>query len=112
MLIVEKGIRQFWNEASGMKRSLLRGKACFACFGPRDKCMSGCSKSPPKEMLCQACALENVKFVPAVALCRVADHRNQADGKAVLGAMQQFLGRFNGQHHAPEKVLDQVVLKQ
>ena len=102
---------QFWSEAAGMKRSLLRNKACFACFGPRDKCLARCTRKPPKEMLCQGCVLENAKFIPAVPLCRVLEHRNQADGKVVLGAMQQFLGRFNGQHYAPEKVLDQAVPK-
>ena len=63
-------------------------------------------------MLCQECMSDNAKFIPAVAMCRVEDHRNKADGKSVLGAMQQFLGRFNGQHYLAVKVLDQTTARQ
>lgn len=101
--------QDFWNQPSGMKRSLLRTKACF---GPRGKCINGCSKKPPKEMLCQSCEMDNAKFVPAAVMCKVEEHRNRADGKAVLGAMQQFLGRFQGQHYVVTKVLDQAVSEQ
>ena len=97
---------EFWNYAARMKRSLLRNKACFACFGPRDRCISGCTRNPPSEMLCQECTAEKTKFVPAVVLCGVHDHRSKADVNTVLGAMQKFLGRFNGQHYSPAKILD------
>ena len=96
---------EFWNCSPRIKRSLVKRRACYACLGPRDMCMSGCVKNPPKEMLCQVCASERNRFVPMVALCTIAEHRAKPDPNSVLGAMQQFLKRFNAQHYAPEKVL-------
>ena len=67
--------------------------------------MPSCNKNPPKEMLCQVCASDKNRFVPMVALCTIPEHRAKPDPKTVLGAMQQFLRRFNAQHYTPERVL-------
>ena len=96
---------EFWNCPPRVKRSLVKRRACYSCLGPRDMCMPSCSKNPPKEMLCQVCASDKNRFVPMVALCTIAEHRAKPDPKSVLGAMQQFLKRFNAQHYTPEKVL-------
>ena len=99
--------QEFWNLPVRMKRSLLRWKACFACIGPREICGKGCSQKPPRAMLCQHCTAEGGRFVPAAVLCSIEEHRNSADGQAVLGAMQEFISRFNGKHYVASKVLDQ-----
>ena len=99
--------RRFWEMDVLTKRSLLRERACYACFQPREGCMKGCVNNPPKEMLCKGCLDANFRFVSAAVMCQSEEHRNRANGQEVLGAMQQFLTKFEGKWYKPEKVLDQ-----
>ena len=103
---------EFWAMNTGTRRSLLRERACYACLGPRDNCRQGCANDPPKEMLCQGCLDAKARFVPAAALCRVEQHRNQANGEEVLEAMQEFLVKFDGKFYKSETFLDQTIANQ
>ena len=104
--------RRFWEMDAVTKRSILKERACYACFQPREGCMKGCVNNPPKEMLCKGCTEAKFRFVPAAVLCRSEEHRNRANGEEVLGAMQQFLTKFEGKWYKPEKVLDQSIASQ
>ena len=98
---------EFWNMSTVTKRSLLRERACYACFQPWDACKpKGCINNPPREMLCKGCLDAKSRFIPAVVLCRSEQHRSQAKPDDVLGAMQKFLGKFDGKFYKPEKILD------
>ena len=104
--------RKFWEMEAITKRSLLRERACYACFQPREGCMKGCVNSPPKEMLCKGCLDAKFRFVPAAVMCSLEEHRSRANGQEVLGAMQQFLTKFEGKWYKPERVLDQSNMSQ
>ena len=85
---------RFWSKDVDYRRDVLRDRACWSCFGPRNKCYGGCKSSPPEAMICQICKRDS-RFAPAIAMCPIEVHKDGIVDSDVVATMKDFLKTFD-----------------